>query len=199
MNSSFNTAAVDQQNPDFASLLERVAVDRDKKAFAEIFAYYAPRIKSFLLSSSIDEGSAEELSQETMVIVWRKAHQFDPSKARASTWIYTIARNKRIDLLRKNKRKSTINQDNMHALESVSDQQMDTVQEKQRQELVRQAMKALPEDQAQAIKLSFVEGFSHSEISDKTGLPLGTVKSRIRLGLRRLQNEFNDQKSVYLI
>lgn len=158
---------------------------RDKAAFAELYAYFAPRVKSFLMKSGASPDLAEECAQEVMVTLWNKAHLFDPSKASVSTWIYTIARNRRIDLLRKQKRSEP--EDLPWGPEAVPEQ-ADAMGLQQETEQLGQALAALPAEQRKLIERAYFGELSHSEIAAETGLPLGTIKSRIRLALERLRH-----------
>ena len=172
-------------------LLVRVGRSKDKSAFAALFAYFAPRIKSFLLRLGTDMSTAEELAQEAMIMVWRRAETFDPAQAGASTWIFTIARNKRIDRLRKDGRPLPDLLDPAMAPEQP-ETGLDSVNRIQEEDRLRQAMKKLPEEQAKMIFAAYYEEKSHREISDESGLPLGTVKSRIRLALTRLRANLDE-------
>lgn len=158
---------------------------RDKAAFAELFAYFAPRVKSFLMKSGASPDLAEECAQEVMVTLWNKAHLFDPSKASVSTWIYTIARNRRIDLLRKQKRPEP---EDLPWGPEAEPEQADAMGLQQETEQLGQALAALPAEQRKLIERAYFGELSHSEIAAETGLPLGTIKSRIRLALERLRH-----------
>ena len=158
---------------------------QDKVAFAELFAYFAPRVKSFLMKSGAGPDLAEECAQEVMVTLWNKAHLFDPSKASVSTWIFTIARNRRIDLLRKQKRPEP--EDLPWGPEAEPDQ-ADAMGLQQETEQLGEALAALPDEQRKLIERAYFGELSHSEIAAETGLPLGTIKSRIRLALERLRH-----------
>jgi RNA polymerase sigma-70 factor (ECF subfamily) len=167
-------------------LLVAIATTRDKQMFARLFDYYAPRVKAYLMRHGTDSASAEELAQEAMLIVWRKAESFDPEKASAATWIYTIVRNLRIDALRKLRRPEFDVDD--PAFVPDPPQTPDVVlQSGQLEQRVKDALRQLPEDQAVVVRLSFFEDKPHGEIAEQLSLPLGTVKSRLRLAMRRLQ------------
>ena len=172
-------------------LLTRVGRYKDKTAFATLFSYFAPRIKSFLLRLGTDMSTAEELSQEAMIMVWRRAETFDPSQAGASTWIFTIARNKRIDRLRKDGRPLPDMLDPAMMPEQP-ETGLDAVNRNEEEDKLRQAMKKLPEEQAKMIFAAYYEEKSHREIAEESGLPLGTVKSRIRLALTRLRANLDE-------
>jgi len=168
------------------ALVVAIAAKCDREAFARLFGYYAPRVKAYLLRRGTDGAAAEELAQEAMLIVWRRADSFDPAKASASTWIYTIVRNLRIDALRKGKR-AVFDVNDPCFVQEPPRRPDDVMQSDQMERRVREALKNLPEEQAVVIRLSFFEDQAHSEIADQLCLPLGTVKSRLRLAMRRLQ------------
>lgn len=174
-------------------MLLAVASDRDEAAFAALFSHYGPRIKAFLMRTGTDAAIAEELTQEAMVSVWRKAVQFDPSRAGASAWVYAIARNLRIDMLRRERRPEL--DPNDPALvpepEESADRKVGRLQD---EEKLRQAMADLPDDQAQVVRLSFYEDKPHAAIADELGLPLGTVKSRLRLAFRRIRKVVGEEE-----
>jgi RNA polymerase sigma-70 factor (ECF subfamily) len=172
-------------------LIEAIARRRDKTAFAELFAHFAPRLKSYLMRLGSDDSSAEEIVQEALVMVWRKAESFDRRQASASTWIFTIARNKRIDRLRRDRRPEL--DPNDPALVPDPEEQADrTVEASQTRTRIQAAMEKLPTEQSDLIRLAYFDDKSHAEIAAETNLPLGTVKSRIRLALGRLRREVED-------
>jgi RNA polymerase sigma factor (sigma-70 family) len=167
-------------------MVAAVAERRDREAFARLFDHFAPRLNGYLLRLGTDATTAEEITQEVMVTLWRKAALFDPKKSSATTWLYRIARNRRIDLKRRDRLDFLDTQDPV--LEPADDTDLDRqVDQGQREEAVRAALKSLPEEQLFLVRLAFFDGLSHSQISERTGLPLGTVKSRIRLGFTRLR------------
>ena len=170
----------------FAILAARVASGRDRTAFAELYDHFAPRILGYLLRLGLDRGSAEELTQEVMVVLWQKANLFDPSKSSLSTWLFRVARNRRIDAQRRD-RSGLIDPDDPFFHPAASEPADQTVDAGRRDERIRFAMADLPEEQRSLVKLAFFDGLSHSEIATKTDLPLGTVKSRIRLAFARLR------------
>lgn len=175
------------------AFLVAVAKDRDKEAFANLFAHYAPRIKSYLMRQGADNASAEELSQEAMLSVWRKADRFDPAKASAGTWIFTVARNLRIDSLRKERRPNF--DPNDPAFVPEPEAQPDSVVEiGETQTQVKAAIAELPVEQAQVIRLSFYQDKPHGEIAEELNLPLGTVKSRLRLAMRRVRTALGEEQ-----
>ncbi|MEY1557684.1 sigma-70 family RNA polymerase sigma factor [Yoonia sp. R2331] len=158
---------------------------QDKDAFAELFAHFAPRVKSFLMKSGTSPDMAEECAQDVMVTLWRKAAMFDPAKASVSTWIFTIARNRRIDILRKERRPEP--EELPWGPEAEPDQE-ETVALQQETQKLGAALAELPEKQRTLIEKAYFGDLSHSEIAEQTGLPLGTIKSRIRLALERLRH-----------
>jgi RNA polymerase sigma-70 factor (ECF subfamily) len=182
----------DAERTRFADLLVDVAERQDRDAFAELFAYYAPRVKSYLLRLGADGALAEEISQDVMVTVWRKAALFDRAQASVSTWIFRIARNRRIDLFRRSKKPELDPEEEMILPSGVEapDARIEAMETEAR---VRAAMKDLPEEQVLLLKLAFYEGLSHSEIAARLGAPLGTVKSRIRLAFAKMKVRLGDE------
>jgi RNA polymerase sigma-70 factor (ECF subfamily) len=177
------------------ALLRAVATLRDRTAFAELFRHFAPRLKAFMMKGGADSDTAEELAQEAMIQVWRRADSFDPSRAAASTWIYTIARNKRIDRLRRERRPPMSEEDYTAALgtaEGGSERGDQAAERSQAEVRLARSLETLPEDQATVVKMAFYEDKSHSAIAAELHLPLGTVKSRIRLALARLRGLIQD-------
>ncbi|WP_299552175.1 sigma-70 family RNA polymerase sigma factor [uncultured Tateyamaria sp.] len=169
----------------WVSHMVRIRDDRDQAAFAALFAHFAPRVKGFLMKSGADASLAEECAQEVMATCWHKAHMFDPARASVATWIFTIARNRRIDVLRKQRRPEP--EDLAWGPEEEPDQ-ADVMALQQESEQLGQAIKELPEAQRELIQKAYLGDLSHSEIAAQTGLPLGTIKSRIRLALERLRH-----------
>lgn len=175
----------------FDSLIEAVASQRSKAAFAELFEHFAPRLKSYLMRLGTESTTAEEVVQEAMVMVWRKADSFDRRQASASTWIFTIARNKRIDRLRRERRPEL--DPNDPALVPDAEPQADrSVEASQSRGRILTAIKNLPEEQSELIRMAYFDDKSHAEIAAEKDLPLGTVKSRIRLALGRMRREVED-------
>ena len=176
-------------------LLVRVGRDRDKSAFAELFDYFAPRVKSFLLRFGTDMSLAEEIAQEAMIMVWRRAETYDPRQSAASTWIFTIARNKRIDRLRRENRPLPDMTDPAVMPESIETGEIQ-VARMQQEKKIRHALKNLPEEQAKMIFSAYYEEKSHREIAEESGVALGTVKSRIRLALNRLRAHVDEDEGL---
>ncbi len=175
-----------EQHRHFAALAARVAADRDRTAFAELFDFFAPRLKAYLRRLGMDDGAAEDVAQDVLIVLWHKAHLFDPSKSSLSTWLFRVARNRRIDVLRRDK--SGLLDPDEPMLQPVEPQPVDSMMDAEtRDERVREAMSGLPDEQIRLVRMAFFLGYSHSQIADETGLPLGTVKSRIRLAFGRLR------------
>ena len=170
----------------FAALVAAVAAQEDRTAFAELFAYFAPRVKSFALRGGADPATAEEIAQDTLAIVWRKAASYDPAKAAVSTWIFTIARNRRIDLIRREGR-AELDPDDPGLAPAPAPTGDAVVAARQTTRLVRKAVDSLPDEQREVLELAFFGDRTHPEIAEALGLPLGTVKSRIRLALGKLE------------
>ena len=166
--------------------LVAVATRRDRDAFARLFRFYAPRVKGYLRRLGAEDEIAEDLAQEVMISVWRRADQFDRTKAALSTWIYTIARNKRIDALRRERRPEHEVEDPEAEIDPAPHADA-VVEQRQVSEEVTRAISALPDEQARLLRIFYFEDKTHSVIADELGLPLGTVKSRLRLALGKLR------------
>jgi len=191
--SSQDTASLSPE--DLSRLMLAVAQDGDRQAFAVLFAYFAPRLKGFLLRANITGSLAEEIVQETMLAVWQKASYFDPARAGVSTWIFTIARNQRIDRLRRDRERpvgsfgSDAHEEQLDEAPSaeamvVADEEADRL---------HQALTTLSAEQALILRLSFFLEKPHAEIARELGIPLGTVKSRVRLAMGHLRSLLGDQ------
>lgn len=170
--------------------LKKVAVSKDKKAFMVFYDHFAPRLNSWLLNSTKDSSLAEELVQEAMLTVWRKAELFNSKKASASTWLFRIARNLHIDYLRKEKNRSRSTESDID--KDICDSSI-TFDFNLDDSKIHQAMMKLPTQQAQAIYKSYFEGKSHQEIANDMDIPLGSVKSSIRLGFQKLSSSMRPQ------
>jgi RNA polymerase sigma-70 factor (ECF subfamily) len=178
------------QPADWSRLIAAMAERQDRAAFATVFSYFAPRVKAFLLRGGLNEAGAEELAQETLLAVWRKAALFDPASDGAAAWIFTIARNLRIDAHRREQRGGMV-----EAPEAEIEFQIDDMPQPdarlataQTEGRVRAALKELSDEQMRVIELSFFEEKAHAEISRILDIPLGTVKSRLRLATNRLRS-----------
>ena len=173
---------------EWAALVLRVAEHADREAFSQLFSHFAPRVKSYLIRTGSADALAEELAQEALVTVWRKAALFDPAQAAVSTWVFTIARNLRVDAARRHRLDGAGDEcfeaDQMPADQPEVADHADATRQARR---VREAMDRLPPEQAQALRLSFYDDEPHARIAQELGLPLGTVKSRIRLAVAHLR------------
>lgn len=175
----------DQDLTDWVGLLLAVRDRRDEAAFAALFAHFGPRVKGFLMRSGATAAVAEDCAQEVMATVWHKAHLFDPTRASVATWIFTIARNRRIDTIRRARRPEP--EDLGWGPEPEPDQH-DILVLQQESARLGEALAQLPEKQRNLIERAYYGDLTHSEIAEETGLPLGTIKSRIRLALEKLRH-----------
>jgi len=181
---------LNEQAPRDAAQLNALLVDvgrlRDRAAFEALFNHFAPRVKAYLLRLGAHGAQADELAQEALLLLWRKAEQFDPAKASAATWIFTIARNLRIDAVRR-ERRPEIDPDDPAFVSEPEPQADAGISRDQEDTRLRAAIARLPAEQAQVLQLSFFADKPHSAIASELGLPLGTVKSRLRLAMRRIR------------
>jgi RNA polymerase sigma-70 factor (ECF subfamily) len=190
-----NSLGPSSEKEDMAPLVVLIAENRDRDAFMQLYKYFAPRVKSFLKGKGLSDSSADDVLQVVMLSVWEKAHMYDQAKAAVSTWIFTIARYKYIDLLRRQGRQATkaSSQDDEPDLRPSGDMVADDeVMQQQRQDAVTAAIANLPAEQQSVIFLSFIKGLAHSEIAERLGLPLGTVKSRIRRAFSSLREDLGE-------
>ncbi len=179
-----------------------VARHRDREAFGRLFDYYAPRVKAYLRRLGADAQQAEELTQEVMLTVWRRAAQYDPRRATPGTWIFRIARNRRIDALRREKRPPEAEEAEVEAEAGGEEEAAELPGEALEaesealllKEKLRAAIAQLPPEQAEILRLYYLEEKPQGEIADALGLPLGTVKSRLRLALAKLRDYFAENK-----
>lgn len=176
---------------DPALLMQAIALRQDRGALAALFNLFGPRVKSMLLKLGAGEALAEDLVQETFLMVWRKAALYSNQRGAPSTWIFTIARNLRIDQLR---RQSNKPYEDLEALELASDAPTGIFLAEQHQviERVTAALGTLPQDQREVVRLSFIQDMPHAQIAESLGIPLGTVKSRLRLAYERLRPMLED-------
>ncbi|MBR1091443.1 sigma-70 family RNA polymerase sigma factor [Bradyrhizobium manausense] len=178
---------------EWAELIGRVAAHGDRAAFKLLFEHFAPRVKGFLVKTGMNADAAEEIAQTTLLTVWRKAAQFDPASAGAAAWIFTIARNLRIDSARQAARraKAAVSAERDETPEVV-DSPETMMARRDDVSRVAAALERLSEEQSKVIRMSFIEERPHGEIAETLGIPLGTVKSRIRLAMARLRDLLDD-------
>lgn len=176
------------EGEDWGQVLSRIGRTQDRGAFARLFAHFAPRVKSYLMRGGSSEAQSEECVQEAFAAIWRKASLFDPDQAAASTWIYTIARNLRIDAQRRQRLDGAADEpfefDALAADQPPPDERLHAARLEAR---VRRALEQLPPEQAQVLRLSYYEDQPHALIARELGIPLGTVKSRMRLAVAHLR------------
>jgi RNA polymerase sigma factor (sigma-70 family) len=179
---------MDKSDAHWVASIASIAQHQDQKAFAEVFRHFAPRVKAFLIKSGADHALAEECMQDVMATLWHKANLYDPACASVATWIFTIARNRKIDLLRRYARPEP--EDLPWGPEDAPDQ-ADAIALQQETSKLAEAVRKLPKKQRELIERAYFGDLTHSEIAAETGLPLGTIKSRIRLALERLRHAMN--------
>jgi len=183
--------STDIRKDDWTRLLVAIGHNQDRNAFIEFFNHFAPTIKGYFMAKSgatFTSTMADELIQEVMLKVWQKADKFDPAKSAASTWLFTLARNTRIDMFRKQSKHDleVLGTDDIWAMED-KETPMGFVQQSRDQLNLREAIKQLPKEQAQVVRLIYLEGHTHVVVAEQLQLPLGTVKSRLRLALARMK------------
>ena len=173
----------------WAERIVSIASGQDRTAFTELFNHFAPRVKAFMRRSGASDPQAEEIAQEAMLAIWRKAQLFDPAASGAATWIFTIARNLRIDAIRREARGAAVRVDEAEAEYAVDETPGADVRIAAAQSgaQLREALSSLPAEQLKVIEMSFFEEKAHSEIAETLRIPLGTVKSRVRLAMKRLR------------
>jgi RNA polymerase sigma-70 factor (ECF subfamily) len=183
--------STEKRSDQWSILLVSVAETRDRRAFAQLFNHFAPLLKSFAQASRHEgwfPGLSEDLVQEVMIKVWQKSASYNPQKASATTWIYTVARNCRIDMLRRKSNTQHLpldNEDFWH--EADEDTPVTLMRQKRSEDKVQTSLAKLPKEQDEILRKVYLEGKSHAEASNELGLPLGTVKSRVRLALQKMQ------------
>lgn len=191
--SNINTA----QAPNLNKLIRLIAEKQDRQAFVALFEATSSRLKAYAVKCGANDRDAEEIVQESLLTVWRKAHQFNPKTASANTWLYTIVRNRRIDFSRKNR------YDQIQSLdlwpEPATDELEKDVESDLDGTLVRTLIESLPEEQRQIVFKVYFEGKSHSEIAAELDLPLGTIKSRLRLAMKKLDTLAKEQMTWLII
>lgn len=185
-------------SPTDEDLIERIAARADRAAFAELFQRYSGRIKGFLMRGGLSDGAAEDAAQDVMVRIWQRAGSFDPARAGAATWIFTIARNRRIDLARRQARPEPDPEDPLFRPdpEPLPEQ---VVSGAERDATVREALSGLPEEQRTVVHLAFFAGLTHAEVAERLAVPLGTVKSRMRMAFGKLRTALGEDFSGELL
>jgi RNA polymerase sigma-70 factor (ECF subfamily) len=193
MTSAISASMPGDPEAEISELMHRVANSRDRAAFQSLFLYFGPRVKGLMIKSGAEPDLAEDIAQEAMITVWRKAPLYSQEKGKVATWVFTIARNLRIDHLR---RQSSRPYEDVEELDLPSQDAggEETVIGRQRDERVSLALGQLQSEQRRVIELSFVEDMPQSEIAKKLNLPLGTVKSRMRLAYGKLREKLEDLK-----
>lgn len=180
-----------KRTDEWSECLSLIAQNEDRAAFTRLFRHFAPLMKAFALSgSTLSANHADELVQEVMLKVWQKAGAFNPEKASASTWIYTIARNCRTDMFRRLQKFDTALSADDLAPDQESEEAIMILHQRRSRDRIRELVKELPADQSLILTKVYMQGKSHSEVAGELDLPLGTVKSRVRLGLQKLQIQF---------
>jgi RNA polymerase sigma factor (sigma-70 family) len=173
------------------TLLTAVGADRDSEAFSVLFDHFVPRVQAQMLRLGLAPFAAADVTQDVMETIWRKAHLFDPRKAGATTWVFHIARNRRIDVKRRS-RETVCAVEDFFDIPDPADGSDDCVDSTKREACLREALRDLPHDQFTLVKLAFFDGLSHTAIAARLNLPLGTVKSRLRLAFCRLRRALLD-------
>ncbi len=188
---SGRSSNVTTSRPELTHLITCIAVQRDRDAFGRLFQMLGPQVKGMLVRQGADHGTAEEIVQETFLTVWRKAEQFSSDRGSATTWIYTIARNLRIDRIRREVPWQELSDDHLEQAshEPLQDEQLASQQVQIR---MRAVLDTLPVDQSEVVMLAYVEGLSHGEIAVKLSIPLGTVKSRMRLAYQKIKDSLSE-------
>jgi RNA polymerase sigma factor (sigma-70 family) len=171
---------------DLSDLLTAVGASRDGRAFTVLFDHFQPRLQAQMVRRGLASFAAEDVTQDVMETIWRKAHLYDPQKSAAATWVFHIARNRRIDLRRRSRELNGAAEDFLLIADPAEDND-ECLDAARRDEHVRTALGALPKEQVALVRLAFFEGLSHSTIARRLQLPIGTVKSRLRLAFARLR------------
>ncbi len=182
-------------NSDWAELLKRVAEQDDRAAFRELYNHFAPRIKAYAINQRFGQ-QAEVLVQEVMTSVWRNADKYNQEIANVSTWIFTIARNQRIDILRRMNRSNAevvIETEELWQI-PTEDTTVQSIQQMSTESFVKKSIDTLPEEQMIALRKVYYEGKTHEEVAKELNIPLGTVKGRIRLSLQKLRMIFEEKE-----
>lgn len=176
--------------------LRAVAERGDREAFARLFSFFAPRIKGFMMRLGASEQQAEELAQETMLAVWRKAALYDPARSGPAAWIYAVARNRRADAWRRRhaatRMTADVEREELEALPDDGPGPEERLVGDRRDRAVRAALAVLPAEQKTVVELSFFAELAHPAIAERLGLPLGTVKSRLRLAMEKIRRALEE-------
>tara|TARA_R110002072_G_scaffold79652_13_gene183587 strand:+ start:918 stop:1496 length:579 start_codon:yes stop_codon:yes gene_type:complete len=175
-----------------ARLVERIGADRDREAFRLLFDHFAPRVRGFLIRRGLPGAQADDLAQDTLLAIWRRAESYDVGKSAVSTWVYTIARNLHIDQYRKLARADRVDLTDPSLRPGEIATADELYERGQDVSAVTAALEVLPEDQRRVLELAFLEGLSHRDIAVRLALPLGTVKSRIRLAMDKMKLSLGD-------
>jgi len=186
MSAGNDTDRVSREGLHFAGLIARVAASKDREAFAGLFDHFGPRVKSFMMRKGASAEQAEDLVQETMIAVWSKSALYVNDRGSVSTWIFTIARNLRIDRLRRERSNQYTDIDDYDAPSNDAGQD-EVLGRLQEDSAVAKALAQIPAEQRELLILSYVEDLPQSEIATRLQIPLGTVKSRMRLAYRRMR------------
>jgi len=172
--------------------LKAVAERRDREAFGHLYGHFAPRVKSYMTRQGADAAMADDLAQETLVQIWRKAEQYDPDKAAPAAWIFRVARNLQIDKYRRRKLHEVELTEEADRVESAAENHERSIEQPDADKL-RKLVSELPGEQMDVVRLSFFEGLSHAEIGEHLSIPLGTVKSRLRLAFGKLRTAMGER------
>jgi len=175
-----------------ARLVERIGADRDREAFRRLFDHFAPRVRGFLIRRGLAGAQADDLAQDTMLAIWRRAESYDVAKSAVSTWVYTIARNLHIDQYRKLARADRVDLTDPSLRPGEIATADELYERGQDVSAVTAALDLLPDDQRRVLELAFLEGLSHRDVAVRLTLPLGTVKSRIRLAMDKMKLSLGD-------
>jgi RNA polymerase sigma factor (sigma-70 family) len=172
-------------------LLTAVGLERDGQAFTALFDHFRPRVHSQMLRLGLAPFAAADVTQDVMETIWSKAHQYDRSKSAATTWVFRVAQNRRVDVRRRNRDHIFVDADLLAIPDTTTDND-DTIDAARREQHVHAALEELPQDQFRMVQLAFFEGLSHATIAARTKIPIGTVKSRLRLAFTRLRRLLGD-------
>lgn len=181
------------ERDEYSSLLVRVAVDRDRSAYRTLFNHFGPRVRAWLIGRMGQPAIVDDVVQDVMLTIWRKAGTFDASRATASSWIFTVARNRMVDHHRKTTTKIRYETESIKEIPPEIEPADELMMRSEDVKRVSEALQGLPDGQAQILELSYRGGFSHQEIASKLNLPLGTIKSRIRLAMQKLKLRLGEQ------